>query len=245
MKLKPVLYLLFSVVGVSVFVFVNTDDVDSVSPSDVVHINEMEKGLQAVISENLVVATGKAEIKKEVPVGEDLDQVAIPDYQVEEVGARDEYDDYAEESDVTGDDYVEGYKESELFTILDEAHDQPPTNLDFSTHGKAIVLNESFLKQLEVGQSVDVLLDTERSLMVEDVAIRKSGSVKINFSIPNETTIYRGFITVGKTATFGRIVTPDGAFELEVIDGKGWLVDTRDIDNRNSEGVEDFIIPNS
>jgi hypothetical protein len=239
MKLKPVLYLLFFVVGVSVFVFVNTDAVDSVSPSDVVRINEMEKGLQAEIPENIVVATEKAEIKKEVPREDDLGRVAIPDYQVEEGGASDVYD------DSVVDDYHDVDEKSELFTILDEAHDQPPTNLDFSTHGKAITLSESFLKQLEVGQSVDVLLDTERSLLVEDVSIRKSGSVKINFSIPNETSIYRGFITVGKTATFGRIVTPDGAYELEVVDGKGWLVDTRDIDNKNSEGVEDFLIPNS
>ena len=139
--------------------------------------------------------------------------------------------------------YQDIYTEAELFSVVNEVHEQAPSNLDFSTYGEPIILNQMQLRNLKVKQLINFPLNGGHSLLVENVVTRKSGSVKINFSLPNEKTIYRGFITVGNKSTFGRIITPAGSYELEVINGKGWGVDTRDISTPPPADGVDYLIP--
>ena len=135
--------------------------------------------------------------------------------------------------------------QEDLFAVNEASHDQTPTNPDFSLHGRPITLNERQLRNLKEKQLVNLPLDTPRQLLVEGVEKRTSGSVKLKFSMPNHSQVYRAFITVGKRATFGRIVTPEGTFELEVVNGKGWIVDTRKIDDKMPEDGVDYLIPDS
>ncbi len=133
---------------------------------------------------------------------------------------------------------------TDLFTINDNGHEQEPTNPDFRTYGKSIELNVFKLRNLKENQTVNIPLDVNRIMQVDKVERRKNGTVKLNLSFPGKSKIYRAFIIIGKKATFGRIITPEGGFELEVVNGKGWIVDTRNIDDKFPENGIDYVVPN-
>jgi hypothetical protein len=135
---------------------------------------------------------------------------------------------------------VEGF---DIFTVDEAARIQEPTNPDFSTYGMPIVINENNLRNLKKGQTVNFPTGVSWTMQTEKVERRGNGSVKISFSFPGHTNIYRGFITVGTKATYGRIITPEGGFELEVVGGNGWIVDTRKIDEKFPENGIDYQVP--
>ena len=131
----------------------------------------------------------------------------------------------------------------DMFSLNETDDTLTPTNPDFSTHGRPIILNENNLLNLQTGRTVNLPLDINRVMRVEKVERRKNGSTKLSLSFPGENNIYRGFITIGTKATYGRIVTPEGSFELEAVDGNGWIIDTRDIDDRMPENGIDYVVP--
>jgi len=141
-------------------------------------------------------------------------------------------------------DRQETEKINDIFFVADKPHDQPPTNRDFSQYGTPIFLNENNLKNLEEQQKLSIPIGPPHTLIVEKTS-KRNRSVKIKFSLLGETSIYRGFINVGQKATFGRITTPEASYELEVVNGKGWIVDTREIDPKTPKIGEDYLIPNT
>jgi len=131
----------------------------------------------------------------------------------------------------------------EMFSLNETDDTLTPTNPDFSAHGKPIILNENNLLNLKKGRTVNLPLDINRVMRVEKVERRKNGSTKLSLSFPGESNVYRGFITIGTKATYGRIVTPEGSFELEAVNGNGWIIDTRDIDDKMPENGIDYVVP--
>ncbi|MBL1260427.1 MAG: hypothetical protein COB33_007850 [Thiotrichaceae bacterium] len=139
---------------------------------------------------------------------------------------------------------VEASAESkEVFTLNETGNTLTPTNPDFSAHGKPVILNEIHLLNLKKGGIVNLPFDINRTMLVEKVERRKNGSTKLSLSFPGESDVYRGFITIGAKATYGRIVTPEGSFELEAVNGNGWIIDTRDIDDKMPENGIDYVVP--
>jgi hypothetical protein len=135
------------------------------------------------------------------------------------------------------------YNKISLFSV--ERHEQAPSNIDFSTYGEPIAINSQEIINLKEKQVINFPLDGGIDLYVTKTEKRKSGSVKVNFLLTNEAKIYRGFITIGKRSTLGRMITPSGSYELEVVNGKGWIVDTRKIDKKIPKDGIDYIIPNT
>ncbi|WHI46187.1 hypothetical protein [Microbulbifer sp. VAAF005] len=131
-----------------------------------------------------------------------------------------------------------------LLTINNDINGEyTPTNPDFSRHGTPISINEESIRSLRKNELLNFPLDKNRTLLVESVDKKNSGAVNVRFSVANEDNIYRGFITVGNKATFGRIITPEGGYELEVVDGKGWIVNTSYIDDKMPEDGIDYVAP--
>lgn len=135
----------------------------------------------------------------------------------------------------------------DLFVVDDSGSstlaENKPLNAEFSQYGRYIVLDESVVRNLGVGQMVTIPLDVPRIMEVKKVERRKNGSSKVTFSLPGYSKIYRGFLSVGRNSTFGRIVTPEGGYELEIYNGHGWIVDTKFIDKKMPKYGSGVIIP--
>jgi len=199
-----------------------------------VELHKQEYALDAVKSEGQ-----KVDADEEIEVNENINSISsssehLPMY-ADSVSQ-------PEESYVSS--TVDASPESvDIFALNETNNTQVPTNPDFSAYGKSITVNEHYLLNLKAGKIVNLPLEINRVMRVEKVERRKNGSTKLSLSFPDESNVYRGFITVGTKATYGRIVTPEGSFELEAVNGNGWVIDTRNIDDKMPVNGIDYVVP--
>ncbi len=153
-------------------------------------------------------------------------------------------DDSYMDTDIRDDDPIEPVEYGELFSYQeDDSETIEPSNSDFADFGNPISLNMDALNEIEVGDTMSLPLGDYGDLRATMVEQRDNGTTRIKFLIEGQPEMFRASITVGDRVTYGRVITPEGGYEMELVDGKGWIVDTRDMDKRIPENGVDFVIP--
>ena len=128
--------------------------------------------------------------------------------------------------------------EQELKDIMVEA-DMEEVKKDFPTKKGispliAIDLQKGAISKLEVGDKISLpyMGAGEYEATITTKKTHKNGSVTVTGNLIDSGNEYSIVLTEGKNMSFGSVTTPDGTFEIETKDGKGYVYSTTSIDNK-------------
>ena len=96
----------------------------------------------------------------------------------------------------------------------------------------AIKVEKESLKNLKKGDRIALpyMGMGEYEAQISSKTIHKNGSVSVTGNIVGSNGDYSVVLTEGKNSMFGSITTKDGAFEIETINGKGYVYSVDEID---------------
>jgi hypothetical protein len=96
----------------------------------------------------------------------------------------------------------------------------------------AIKIDKSTIRQLEIGETLALPYMGGYEAKVSNKIVHKNGSVSITGNLVNADNNYVVVFTEGKSAIFGTVTTPDGAYEVETKNGQGYIYAVNDIDTK-------------
>ena len=96
----------------------------------------------------------------------------------------------------------------------------------------AIKIDKSTIRQLEIGETLALPYMGGYEAKVSNKIVHKNGSVSITGNLVNADNNYVVVFTEGKSAIFGTVTTPDGAYEVETKNGQGYIYAVNDIDSK-------------
>lgn len=114
------------------------------------------------------------------------------------------------------------------------------------TDSKPVKINRRQLKDLQVGDTVELnipQLSTRYVATIDDIVEHGNGDLSWRGHLTEYEDPYAVIITMGKSAHFATIATPEGAFLLEAADGSGWMVALEDLENLIDTNLQDYQIP--
>jgi len=93
---------------------------------------------------------------------------------------------------------------------------------------RAIKILKNSISMLKVGDiiSLPFLSSEDYEATITSTRTYKNGSVSVSGVLTDSTNKYSIVLTEGKSMTFGTIITPNGSFEIEIKDEKGYLYST-------------------
>jgi hypothetical protein len=96
----------------------------------------------------------------------------------------------------------------------------------------AIRMQKEKIKNIKVGESIllPTIDNNEYMIKVVDHHISERGNVSINGSFQENGIIYHAILTEGKASAYITMNTPSGSYEVEVIDGLGFIYSSSDIE---------------
>jgi hypothetical protein len=78
--------------------------------------------------------------------------------------------------------------------------------------------------------------------LASDKIIHKDGSTSITGNLINSNKKYSVVLTQGKNSSFGSLTTPEGTYEIEVLNGKGYVYSVNDIDKKRIDYTKEDVI---
>lgn len=98
---------------------------------------------------------------------------------------------------------------------------------------ESVAFDPEQLAQLQIGDTIHlpIIEGTEHTLNITQKTLHANGSVTLRASIANEEESYTSTLTQGKQLSYATIATPNGLFQLEAIEGEGYLYSMNAIDN--------------
>jgi ribosomal protein L21E len=92
-----------------------------------------------------------------------------------------------------------------------------------------VSLPVEMMKEMALGEKVSLNLPSGQYEVVHDNKFRnKQGDVTWIGYLENAGKAYRVIITMGNEGNIGRISTPDGTYNLDIEDGRNWLLGVAD-----------------
>jgi hypothetical protein len=140
-------------------------------------------------------------------------------------------------------EFVEIYQEVDKEELLQKLATKklvaPVAGIQFQKSAIANLFMGDKIKLPNVGQ---VAYSAEITKRVE----HKNGSVSVTGNLIGDNNAkYSVILTEGKTNSYASITTPEGAFEIETINGVGYIYSVKDIEEKYIDPTkEDVLIPN-
>ena len=110
----------------------------------------------------------------------------------------------------------------------------------------AIQLTQGSIHKLNVGDTITLpnVGQVEYEATISKKIVHDNGSVSVTGNINGESS-YAVVLTEGKKNSYATINTPEGSFEIETINGQGYIYSVEDLENRLIDpNKDDFIAPN-
>jgi len=144
-----------------------------------------------------------------------------------------------EDLDELIDIYKEIDKEELLETVSPKKMVTPMMGIQIEKNNIANLFVGDTIKLPNVGQ-------VEYTAKITKRVEHNNGSVSVAGNlISDENAKYSVTLTEGKTTSYASITTPEGAFEVETIDGVGYIYSVKDIEDKYIDSnKEDFLTPN-
>jgi hypothetical protein len=98
----------------------------------------------------------------------------------------------------------------------------------------AVEVLKNSVSNLEVGDTISLpyMGSGEYEATITSKKTHKNGSVSVSGNLKDSDNKYSVVLTEGKSMSFGTITTPNGSFEIETKDGKGYVYSTDAIDKK-------------
>ncbi len=98
----------------------------------------------------------------------------------------------------------------------------------------AIEINKNSISKVKVGDVIVLpFVDAAKyKAKISEKIVHNDGSTSIVGDLVNTDKQYSIVLTEGKHSSFGSLRTPEGAYEIEVVNGKGYIYSVNEIDNK-------------
>jgi len=109
----------------------------------------------------------------------------------------------------------------------------------------AFSMKEGILKNLSIGDKFDLpeINGDVYTLVIDTKINNPNGSVSLSAKLDNEDSKYFSVITEGHSSSFITIQSPEGIYEMESFNGKGYVYSSREIKNKWIDySKKDYII---
>lgn len=109
-----------------------------------------------------------------------------------------------------------------------------------------ITIKEKSIAKLNIGDTIKLpeINSFQYEAKITEKITHKNGSVSVTGNLlPKENKQYSIIFTEGKKNTYASISTPEGAFDIETINGKGYVYSVKEMDKKYiDKSKEDFIL---
>jgi len=110
----------------------------------------------------------------------------------------------------------------------------------------AVLIAPNKISSLNIGDTVELPLlgNSNYRVKITNKVVNPSGSVSVSGNL-EEDEKYSVVLTQSKTSAYASVTTPEGAYEIESIDGKGYVYSVSDIEKKRVDhSHSDVILPN-
>ncbi len=108
----------------------------------------------------------------------------------------------------------------------------------------AIEIKKDSISKVKIGDTITLPFvdDAKYRAKISDKIIHKDGSTSITGNLINSNKKYSVVLTQGKNSSFGSLTTPEGTYEIEVLNGKGYVYSVNDIDKKRIDYTKEDVI---
>ncbi len=108
----------------------------------------------------------------------------------------------------------------------------------------AIEIKKDSISKVKIGDTITLPFvdDAKYRAKISDKIIHKDGSTSITGNLINRDKKYSVVLTQGKNSSFGSLTTPEGTYEIEVLNGKGYVYSVNDIDKKRIDYSKEDVI---
>ena len=114
------------------------------------------------------------------------------------------------------------------------------------TNSKRVKVDRAEFAELQAGDRIELnipQLSTPYAAFIDDVIQHGNGDMSWRGHLAGYEEPYAVVFTMGNSANFATITTPEGAYLLEATDGSGWMVALVDLENLIDTNLRDYRIP--
>lgn len=110
----------------------------------------------------------------------------------------------------------------------------------------AVEIPQNSISQLRIGEIIQLptIGQIEYSAKITDRTVHKNGSVSVSGDLEGEGNAnFSVVLTEGKNSSFASITTPEGTFQIETVNGRGYIYSVNEIErNYIDPNKEDVLI---
>jgi hypothetical protein len=136
---------------------------------------------------------------------------------------------------------------AQLWTGRQAQVDLPMRHVDRGfTSSRPVRINPAEFKELQAGDRIELnipQLSTPYAAFIDDVIEHGNGDMSWRGHLAGYEDPYAVVFTMGNSAHFATITTPEGAYLLEATDSSGWMVALVDLENLIDTNLQDYRIP--
>ena len=134
----------------------------------------------------------------------------------------------------------------EIYTEIDQddLEKEMPSRKGFS-HRLAVNISNNSISKLNVGDVIQLpsVGQVDYQATIDKKIVHKNGSVSVTANL-NGNSNYSAVLTEGKNNSYATFSTPEGSFELETRNGKGYIYSVREMEDKLiNPNKDDFIDP--
>ena len=133
------------------------------------------------------------------------------------------------------------------FWIEEEWADLPEHRVDGSLiDSRPVTIDRRSLTSLQVGDRVELnipQLSARYAARIDQIVEHGNGDLSWHGHLTEYEGPYAVIMTMGDSASFATIATPEGTFMLEAADSSGWMVAMADLDNLIDTNLQDYQVP--